>query len=107
MVYDSLVDTREIVKTIQSLRRAEEQVSAVVGPIPAMDSEFGVWREGLKRIGASTNGLQNSAAAARAIFIGLTAKGAPRRKLAQDSAADRKRLESMFPNMNRLGRTGW
>ncbi len=101
------VDNREIIREWQAIKAAETHVEQHVGPIMGMDSEFGVYRAALKKLGADTKGLYGSAAAAKTIFTALTTKGAPRRKLAQDSAADKKRLEEIFPNMNRLGRTGW
>ncbi len=91
--------------TIREMQRIRAAEAPVVGTVLAMDSEFDVYAEALKRLGIATTGLQNSAAAAKSAFAMATRKSVHPRRIATDAASEAE-FAKRFPNAGRLKQRG-
>ena len=97
---DAQLAADRAVKSVQSLRRAEQECAGFAADTAAMTTPFQVYASALQNMGVATSDLGNNAATARAVF--LASKSAGRTRTDRMSQADDAEYRRRFPNAFRL-----
>ena len=104
------IDTRKIVRRIQQLQLAQQECRPIVGDaVMACDLVDQVYTKTMEHLGRDCSDIKGQEGVATAIwptFKQWHQRGAAKRPIATDAKTVNKRNE-MFPQGNRLSRTGY